>query len=138
MAQLEQSLGNAGAAGKWEAVYRKLKDKINERYWDEQDGFYYDVAIDVYKRQDQQRVPLRLFPEPPMGNELRQVADQETGPRQIGDGYQVKGIRHHQNAQQKIEKAFRAAAPELSLIHILLPPHPQEFLSFSPDYFDKH
>ena len=46
MAQLEQSLGNAGAAGNWEAVYRKLKDKINELYWDEQDGFYYDVAIE--------------------------------------------------------------------------------------------
>ena len=46
MAQLEQSLGNADAAGKWEAIYRKLKDKINELYWDEQDGFYYDVAIE--------------------------------------------------------------------------------------------
>ena len=46
MAQLEQSLGNADAAGKWEAIYRKLKDKVNELYWDEQDGFYYDVAIE--------------------------------------------------------------------------------------------
>ena len=53
---------------------------------------------------DKQRISLSLFPEPPMGDEYRQVADQKTGPRQIGDGYQVKGIRHHQNPQQKIEK----------------------------------
>ena len=61
---------------------------------------------------DKQRISLSLFPEPPMGDEHRQVADQKTGPRQIGDGYQVKGIRHHQNPQQKIEKTLRSVAPE--------------------------
>lgn len=50
-----------------------------------------------------------------MGDEDRQVADQETSARQIGDGYQVKGVRQHQNAQQEVEKAFRAVAPERTL-----------------------
>lgn len=32
-------------AQKWDAKYQKLKKTINELYWDEKDGFYYDVEI---------------------------------------------------------------------------------------------
>lgn len=36
-------LGDADGAGEWRAKYEAKKAKINELYWDEADGFYYDI-----------------------------------------------------------------------------------------------
>lgn len=33
-------------ARQWERTYRELRHVVNERYWDEQDGYYYDVAVE--------------------------------------------------------------------------------------------
>lgn len=32
-------------AEKWQNEYDRLRDLVNSRYWDERDGFYYDIAI---------------------------------------------------------------------------------------------
>ncbi len=40
-----EKLGDKEEARKWKAEYQKLKDLINEKYWDEKDGFYYDIAV---------------------------------------------------------------------------------------------
>ena len=45
IAAMEQALGNEDEARKWNAEYEALKKKINHLYWDERDGFYYDVTI---------------------------------------------------------------------------------------------
>ena len=45
IAAMEQALGNENEARKWNAEYEALKKKINHLYWDERDGFYYDVTI---------------------------------------------------------------------------------------------
>jgi len=42
---MEQSLGNTDEARRRNAEYESLKKKINILYWDEQDGFYYDITI---------------------------------------------------------------------------------------------
>lgn len=43
--KLYSSLGKKEEALTWEKEYRTLIGKINELYWDEEDGFYYDVDI---------------------------------------------------------------------------------------------
>lgn len=43
--KLYSSLGKREEALAWEREYRSLIGKINELYWDEEDGFYYDVDI---------------------------------------------------------------------------------------------
>lgn len=37
--------GDKQQAAEWNKKYESLKKLINQRYWDEKDGFYYDVAI---------------------------------------------------------------------------------------------
>lgn len=38
--------GMADEASKWRGEYDRLRDVINTRYWDECDGFYYDIDAD--------------------------------------------------------------------------------------------
>lgn len=45
ISRLYKSFGNKIEAGKWMAKYNELKQVVNEMYWDEDDGFYYDVVI---------------------------------------------------------------------------------------------
>ena len=46
IAEMEYSLNNKNEAKKWIAKYDVLKKKINDLYWDKEDGFYYDVTIE--------------------------------------------------------------------------------------------
>ncbi len=34
-------------AQEWKAIYEQLKTTINEKYWDEKDGFYYDIDAET-------------------------------------------------------------------------------------------
>lgn len=45
ISRLNDKMGNKSEAKKWKAIYDKLKNTINTRYWNEEDGFYYDVEV---------------------------------------------------------------------------------------------
>ena len=45
IAQLYDALGQTDAAAPWRATFEALAREINTYYWDEQDGFYYDIAL---------------------------------------------------------------------------------------------
>ena len=45
ISHLAQVYGDKKQARSWIKCYNDLKKLINERYWDEQDGYYYDVEI---------------------------------------------------------------------------------------------
>lgn len=46
IAELLELRGDAAAAVKWRNEYSRLKDIVNRDYWDDKDGFYYDIAVD--------------------------------------------------------------------------------------------
>ena len=43
ISRIAELLGDIGGAAEWRAKYAAKKAKINELYWDEEDGFYYDI-----------------------------------------------------------------------------------------------
>lgn len=45
ISRLAKAYGDKNLAHAWKKQYEELKKTINERYWDPQDGFYYDIAI---------------------------------------------------------------------------------------------
>lgn len=45
IAELLEDLGQPEEAKRWRAEYDALAKEINDHYWDERDGFYYDIAI---------------------------------------------------------------------------------------------
>ena len=45
IARLYRALGREADAAAWEKVYADLGAEINRFYWDERDGFYYDIAL---------------------------------------------------------------------------------------------
>ena len=50
ISRIAERLGDAGGAAEWRARHAAKKAKINELYWDEADGFYYDIlAKDLSK-----------------------------------------------------------------------------------------
>lgn len=49
LAELSQELGLAEEASQWADTYHSLKEQINKLYWDEQDGFYYDIDRESHR-----------------------------------------------------------------------------------------
>ena len=50
ISRIADLLGDASGAAEWRAKYEAKKAKINELYWDESEGFYYDIlASDLSK-----------------------------------------------------------------------------------------
>lgn len=45
IAELLRETGDRRQARLWRKKYRRIRRTVNERYWDERDGFYYDVSI---------------------------------------------------------------------------------------------
>ena len=45
ISRLYKELGERRMAHHWQKIYESLKKEINDHYWDEADGFYYDIAI---------------------------------------------------------------------------------------------
>lgn len=45
IADLFRMTGDKAQARVWSERYEQLKRTVNERYWDEQDGFYYDIDV---------------------------------------------------------------------------------------------
>lgn len=45
ISRLAETYGDKGQAREWKKRYDELKRIINERYWDDRDGYYYDVEI---------------------------------------------------------------------------------------------
>ncbi len=43
IADMQDILGNKREARTWRQTYERLKNTINALYWDEEDGFYYDI-----------------------------------------------------------------------------------------------
>lgn len=43
MSRIAALLGDAGQEAYWAGVHADLSDKLNALYWDEEDGFYYDI-----------------------------------------------------------------------------------------------
>ena len=47
IARMLEQLGNNKEAEQWRSRYEELKSKVNKLYWDETDGFYYDIHEDT-------------------------------------------------------------------------------------------
>lgn len=47
ISRLAALYGDKAQARHWKKQYEQLKKVVNERYWDPQDGFYYDVAVET-------------------------------------------------------------------------------------------
>jgi hypothetical protein len=47
IARLHQKLGNQEDAKVWQTRYDAIKTLVNEKYWDERDGFYYDISVET-------------------------------------------------------------------------------------------
>ena len=45
IARLCEERGQSSEAQEWTTTYNKLKARINKYYWDEKDGYYYDIAV---------------------------------------------------------------------------------------------
>lgn len=45
IAQLYRLRGDKKKAAEWNAEYERVRRVINNRYWDERDGFYYDINV---------------------------------------------------------------------------------------------
>lgn len=45
IAELLEATGHKKQAREWKKRYEQIKGTVNERYWDEQDGYYYDVSL---------------------------------------------------------------------------------------------
>jgi Trehalase len=45
ISRLSEKLNNESESKKWKKIYDNLKTTINTRYWNEEDGFYYDVDV---------------------------------------------------------------------------------------------
>lgn len=43
ISRMAEAVGDRNEASKWRATYEGIKSKINALYWDEKDGFYYDI-----------------------------------------------------------------------------------------------
>ena len=46
ISRLFERIGNAQAATEWKARYDGIKATVNEHYWDDEDGIYYDIDPD--------------------------------------------------------------------------------------------
>lgn len=49
ISQIAAELGNAEEQQKYKAEYEKLKALVNELYWCEEDGIYYDIHVDTHE-----------------------------------------------------------------------------------------
>lgn len=49
IARMARELGMRNEARKWEDRYLTLRSTINRLYWDEQDGFYYDIHVRTHQ-----------------------------------------------------------------------------------------
>lgn len=45
ISRLCEKVGNKSEAKIWKSRYNSIKKLVNEKYWDEKDGFYYDIDI---------------------------------------------------------------------------------------------
>lgn len=45
ISRIAELLGDGAGVAEWRAKYEAKKSKINELYWDETDGFYYDILV---------------------------------------------------------------------------------------------
>lgn len=46
IARLYKMRGDKAKAAEWRVEYERVRKVINDRYWDERDGFYYDIRTD--------------------------------------------------------------------------------------------
>ena len=46
ISRMAESIGEDALAAEWQAKYAALKETVNTYYWDDEDGFYYDVSED--------------------------------------------------------------------------------------------
>lgn len=45
ISRLYQKTGDKKLAAQWLKEYKRIKKIVNDRYWDEEDGYYYDVSV---------------------------------------------------------------------------------------------
>lgn len=46
ISELFRATGDKRQAKEWKKKYEAIRHTVNERYWDEQDGFYYDISVE--------------------------------------------------------------------------------------------
>jgi hypothetical protein len=61
ISRLADSVGNAEEAARWKETFETLKKKVNDLYWDELDGIYYDIKTDT-KAKSRIRTPASFWP----------------------------------------------------------------------------
>ncbi len=50
IARIARRLGETETAEKWQKVYEEISRKVNELYWDEEDGVYYDIHCTTHAK----------------------------------------------------------------------------------------
>lgn len=89
ISRLYKLTGDKKQAAYWEKTYKQLKKTINENYWDEKDGFYYDVAIEN-NQPCRIKTPASfwtLLAEIPDKKQAAQMIRQLLGPDSMGGDY---------------------------------------------------
>lgn len=49
ISRLARDLGDEAEAACWQTRYDSIKQTVNELYWDERDGFYYDISVRTHE-----------------------------------------------------------------------------------------
>ncbi|ENM5933927.1 neutral trehalase [Vibrio mimicus] len=76
ISRLSREVGRQDEADKWQAQYDELKNIINTYYWDEEDGFYYDIDASNF-------VPLKVKTPASFWPLLAEVSSQQQAKRML-------------------------------------------------------
>lgn len=76
ISRLHNQLGDAQKAQKWMAEYDRIKELINRYYWDEKEGFYYDIRKSTLS-------PVRVMTPASFWPLLAEMADDEQAARMV-------------------------------------------------------
>ena len=74
--RMAEGIGEDELAAEWQAKYEAIKNTVNTYYWDEEDGFYYDIAEDGSKF-------FKVKTPPPTGPLLAEIASPEQAARMV-------------------------------------------------------
>lgn len=89
IARLYHLEGNLEEAQKWQTEYDLLKKRINENYWDPEDGFYYDIHINNGKF-SKVKTPASLWPmlaEIPSAGQAARIVEHIENPEEFGGDF---------------------------------------------------
>lgn len=86
LSRMLESIGEVKEAAEWKAEYERLKQIVNKYYWDEEDGFYYDISR-VGRKFSKVITPASYWPliaEMASEDQARRAIEKLTDPSKLG------------------------------------------------------